>query len=183
MCDSNLNKFRIGNNANFIYENHPDEFYNLFGSQTRKRSIQAIIDSENKRWGAYPLVTCADADMLHLDTETEIALQTKKLASSSDFHIQPTLATARDWQAKADFLKNHLNCDAIKAAADLAAANQAAISQATSISDTTVAKAAADLSGATPTATPTIAGVNQNLLIYGGVGLGVLVVLALLFKK
>jgi hypothetical protein len=172
-----------GRNINFIDEQNPDEFYvNLFGSKKRKESIQGVIDDANKKWGAYALVTCDDAKKLFNDTQTEIALQTKLTATSNSFDILPKLQTARVWQAKAQNLKDNLDCDAKQAANDLAAANKLALDTATNLSDATVAKAATDLSGKGTSATDTIMGVNKNLVIYGGIGIGALIVLALVFK-
>jgi hypothetical protein len=172
-------------NMNFIDTENPDDFYmNLFGSKKRKQSIQQVKNDANKKWAAYPLVTCEDAQKLFNDTQTEIALRTKLLATSGAFDLAPKIEVAREWQSKAQNVKDSLDCDTKKAAAELEAANKKALETATQLSDVTVQKAAQDLAGTSsnnPTAT--IMGVDKNLVIYGGIGLGVLIVLAVVFKK
>jgi len=90
----------------------------------------------------------------------------------------------RNAQANAKMLQNQYDCINKLAQEKVAAERKSLLDTLTNVSDTTVEKAKGDLKGIDMgTGEKTVGGVNKNLLIYGGVGLGALIVIALIFKK
>jgi hypothetical protein len=162
-----------------------DEFYNLFGSKKRKSSIENVKEDETAKWAKYDTSDCKGVQSLIDDTEIEIERVTKLMASSKGFELPIQLEYARNAQAKAKTLQNQYDCLAKDAADKKEAARLESLATLTKISDASVDKAKKDVLGlgSDDTAAPTILGMPKNVVIYGGIGLGVLVVVALLFRK
>lgn len=183
---------RIGNDRSFADEKTKsylgftgeEDFYNLFGSQKRKNSIAQVQRDETAKWARYDTKTCSGIQLLIDDAQVEIERITKMMANNNGFDLPIQLKFARDAQANAKKLQNQYDCINKLAQEKVAAERKALLDTLTNVSDTTVAKAKGDLTGIDMgTGEKTIAGVNKNLLIYGGIGLGALIVIALIFKK
>jgi hypothetical protein len=186
---------RIGGNTCFVDENHitpyrsfssEEDFYNLFGSKKRKDSIQDVRNEQNARWSKYKVDTCANVQKLIDEIGIDIEKTTKLMASTNAFYLQPQLETAREWEAKAKTIQSQMDCINVLAAEKQASDRASVLDTLTNISDTTVAKAKNDLSGISSKdkgSLETVGGVNKNILIYGGIGIAGLIVLALFLKK
>lgn len=183
---------RIGNDRSFADEKTKsylgftgeEDFYNLFGSQKRKDSIAQVQKDETAKWARYDTKTCGGIQLLIDDAQVEIERITKVMASNNGFELPIQLKYAREAQANAKKLQNQYDCINKLAQEKVAAERKALLDTLTNVSDSTVAKAKGDLTGIDMgTGEKTIGGVNKNLLIYGGVGLGALIVIALIFKK
>jgi len=78
---------RLGGNTGFVDENHvtpyksfsgEEGFFNLFGSQKRKNSIQDVRNETDAMWAKYSTDTCEDLQKLldaiaiHIETNTKL---------------------------------------------------------------------------------------------------------------
>lgn len=180
-----IDDFIVAQPKQFVGFVADDEFYNLFGSKKRKSSISNVVEDETAKWAKYDTSDCKGVQSLIDDTEIEIERVTKLMASSKGFELPIQLQYARNAQAKAKTLQNQYDCLAKDAAAKKEAARQESLTTLTNISDASVAKAKTDVLGlgGNDTAAPTILGMPKNVVVYGGIGIGVLVVVALLFRK
>jgi hypothetical protein len=183
---------RVGNDRCFVDEKSKnylgftgeEDFYNLFGSQKRKASIAQVEKDANEKWSEYNTKTCGGIQLLIDDVQVEIERITKMMASNNGFDLPIQLKIARNAQANAKMLQNQYDCINKLAQEKVAAERKSLLDTLTNVSDTTVEKAKGDLKGIDMgTGEKTVGGVNKNLLIYGGVGLGALIVIALIFKK
>jgi len=183
---------RVGNDRCFADEKTlgylgftgEEDFYNLFGSQKRKQSIAQVEKDAKEKWERYDTKTCGSIQLLIDDTQVEIETITKRMASEKGFDLPIQLKFARNAQANAKSLQNQYDCINKLAKEKVEAERKSLLDTLTNISDTTVNKAKGDLTGLDMgTPEKTVAGVNKNLLIYGGIGVGALIVIALILKK
>jgi hypothetical protein len=183
---------RVGNDRCFADEKTlgylgftgEEDFYNLFGSRKRKNSIAEVQKNENEKWARYDTKTCGGIQLLIDDAQVEIERITKVMASNNGFELPIQLKIAREAQSNAKKLQNQYDCINKLAKEKVEAERKSLLDTLTNISDTTVNKAKGDLTGIDMgTPEKTVGGVNKNLLIYGGIGVGALIVIALMFKK
>lgn len=185
-----LAPMRIGGNTSFVDENTPtpykcftgdDEFFNLFGSQKRKASVAQVEKDANAKWAQYDQKTCGGIELLLADTQVEIERITKMMASNNGFDLPIQLRIARNAQANAKMLQNQYDCVRKAEQAKIEEERKSSLDALTKISDITVDKAKQDLLGTDKSATAGAG--NKKLLMYGGIGLGALVVIALIARR
>jgi hypothetical protein len=183
---------RVGNDRCFVDEKSQsylgftgeEQFYNLFGSQKRKQSIAQVEKDAKAKWAQYDTKTCGGIQLLIDDAQVEIERITKIMASNNGFDLPIQLKFARNAQAEAKKLQNQYDCVNKLSKEKVEAERKALLDTLTNVSDTAVNKAKGDLVGLDMgTPEKSVGGVNKNLLIYGGIGLGALVVIALILKK
>lgn len=185
-----LAPMRIGGNTSFVDENDvtpcrsftgEDDFYNLFGSKKRKDSVAQVEKDANAKWSQYDQKTCGGIELLLSDTQVEIERITKMMASNNGFDLPIQLKIARNAQANAKMLQNQYDCVRKAEQAKIEEERKSSLDALTKISDLTVDKAKQDLLG-TDKSGSAGAG-NKKLLMYGGIGLGALVVIALIARR
>lgn len=186
-----LSPTRLGNRQ-FIDDTYKgkdvrvDEFANLFGSKKRKESIARVRQEQNARWAAVPAKSCDEIKAALTMVAIEVEKLTKLSATSKDFWIIPQLETARIWEGKFKQMQASNRCLELEEEAKKKAERELTLQTLTNLSDTTVEKAKADLAqssgsslGQTVTA---LTGGNNKLLLYGGIGLGAVLLILLLRK-
>ena len=187
-----LSNSRIGNDRCFVDEKTlsylgftgEDDFYNLFGSKKRKNSIAQVEKDAREKWEAYDMKTCGGIQLLIDDTQVEIETITKRMSNEKGFDLPIQLKFAREAQSRAKTLQNQYDCINKLAKEKVEGERKSLLDTLTNISDTTVNKAKDDLKGGNQDGKDeTVAGVPKNLLIYGGIGVGALVVIALILRK
>jgi hypothetical protein len=185
-----LAPMRIGGNTSFVDENDvtpsksftgEDDFYNLFGSQKRKQSVAQVEKDATAKWAQYDTKTCGGIELLIADTQVEIERVTKMMASNNGFDLPIQLKFARNAQANAKALQNQYDCVRKAEQAKIEEERKSSLDALTKISDLTVDKAKQDILGTDKSASA--AGSNKKLLLYGGIGLGVLVAIALIARR
>jgi hypothetical protein len=187
-----LAPMRIGGNTSFVDENDvtpyknftgEDQFFNLFGSQKRKASVAQVEKDANAKWAQYDQKTCGGIELLLADTQVEIERITKMMASNNGFDLPIQLKIARSAQANAKMLQNQYDCVRKAEQAKIEEERKSSLDALTKISDLTVDKAKQDLLGTDKNADGNAASGNKKLLMYGGIGLGALVVIALIARR
>lgn len=156
-----------------------DEFYNLFGS--RKRRKARFSNAVQDRLADLPK-DCANIqnsiDIITADIENLMKQQ-------QTLNMRTQLSTAND--ILADFKKAQIvqNCNQKLEQTKKEQEKTALLGTLTSLSDTSVAKAQAELQGLQLTETGQIdtAAQNKKLLIYGGIGIAGLILIALILKR
>ena len=185
-----LAPMRIGGNTSFVDENDvtpcrsftgEDDFYNLFGSKKRKDSVAQVEKDVAAKWSQYDTKTCGGIELLIADTQVEIERVTKMMASNNGFDLPIQLKGARNAQANAKALQNQYDCVRKAEEAKIEAERKSSLDALTKISDLTVDKAKQDILGTDKSGGA--AGSNKKLLLYGGIGLGVLVAIALIARR
>jgi len=185
-----LAPMRIGGNTSFVDENDvtpcrsftgDDDFFNLFGSQKRKRSVAQVEKDANEKWGQYDQKTCGGIELLIADTQVEIERITKMMANNNGFDLPIQLKIARAAQANAKMLQNQYDCVRKAEQAKVEEERKSSLDALTKISDLTVDKAKLDILGTDKSASAGDG--NKKLLLYGGIGLGVLVAIALIARR
>jgi hypothetical protein len=185
-----LATMRIGGNTSFVDENDitpyrnftgEDEFFNLFGSKKRKASVAQVEKDANEKWGQYDQKTCGGIELLIADTQVEIERITKMMASSKGFELPIQLSIARGAQANAKMLQNQYDCVRKAEQAKIEEERKSSLDALTKISDSTIDKAKQDILGGDKDGSAGDG--NKKLLLYGGIGLGVLVAIALIARR
>jgi hypothetical protein len=185
-----LAPMRIGGNTSFVDENDvtpcrsftgDDDFFNLFGSKKRKESVAQVEKDVAAKWAQYDTKTCGGIELLIADTQVEIERVTKMMASNNGFDLPIQLKGARNAQANAKALQNQYDCVRKAEEAKIEAERKSSLDALTKISDLTVDKAKQDILGTDKSGGA--AGSNKKLLLYGGIGLGVLVAIALIARR
>jgi hypothetical protein len=185
-----LAPMRIGGNTSFVDENDvtpcrsftgDDDFFNLFGSKKRKDSVAQVEKDVAAKWSQYDTKTCGGIELLIADTQVEIERVTKMMASNNGFDLPIQLKGARNAQANAKALQNQYDCVRKAEEAKIEAERKSSLDALTKISDLTVDKAKQDILGTDKSGGA--AGSNKKLLLYGGIGLGVLVAIALIARR
>jgi hypothetical protein len=183
---------RVGNDRCFVDEKSmsylgftgEEDFYNLFGSKKRKESIAQVEKDAKAKWAQYDTKTCGGIDLLLQDAMVERERITKQMASSGGFELPIQMKFAVEAEANAKRLRNQYDCVNKAEAEKKEKERKDLVDTLTKVSDTSVDKAKGDLMGLDMGGDEkTAGGVNKNLLIYGGIGIGALVVIALIFKK
>lgn len=183
---------RVGNDRCFVDEKSrsylgftgEEDFYNLFGSQKRKASVAQVEKDARAKWASYDTKTCGGIDLLLQDAMVERERITKQMASGGGFELPIQMKIAVEAEANAKKLRNQYDCINKAEAEKKEAERKALLDTLTNVSDTAVNKAKGDLIGLDMgTDEKSVGGINKNLLIYGGIGLGALVVIALIFRK
>lgn len=162
-----------------------EEFYNLFGSKARKNSIQANVDAENAKWNQLPLKTCGDAKRMLDLTLADIETYNKIIAANDKDPFSPhRLRVAREWEGRARKLYVELNCEETITAAKKEAERKSILDTLTQTGDISVQKAQAELMGLQSTFEKGGEGLdNKKILLYGGIGVGALILIALILKR
>jgi hypothetical protein len=185
-----LAPMRIGGNTSFVDENDvtpcrsftgEDDFYNLFGSKKRKDSVAQVEKDVAAKWSQYNTKTCGGIELLIADTQVEIERVTKMMASNNGFELPIQIKGARNAQANAKALQNQYDCVRKAEQAKVEEERKSSLDALTKISDLTVDKAKQDILGTDKSGSA--AGSNKKLLLYGGIGLGVLVAIALIARR
>ena len=183
---------RVGNDRCFVDEKTngyacftgEEQFYSLFGSRKRKDSIAQVEKDARAKWSRYDTKTCGGIDLLLQDAMVERERITKQMASGGGFELPVQMKFAVEAEANAKKLRNQYDCVNKVESQKKEDERKSLIDTLTNVSDKSVNKAKDDLLGLNMDGDEkTAGGVNKNLLIYGGIGLGVLVVIALIFKK
>lgn len=164
-----------------FFQGGGEDWANLFGSQLRKQHIRETQDDENKIWASYPTATCDDIqkliDALALKAETLV----KQIAAQPKEVFNPVrLPVVRQWEGKIKALQLQRDCVNIQSKAREEAQKEETLASISKLSETSIQNAKNDLLG---TATDTTASPNKKLLLYGGIGLGAIILLMLLRKK
>jgi hypothetical protein len=185
-----LAPMRIGGNTSFVDENDvtpcrsftgDDDFFNLFGSKKRKDSVARVEKDASAKWAQYDTKTCGGIELLLSDTQVEIERITKMMASNNGFDLPIQLKIARNAQANAKMLQNQYDCVRKAEQAKVEEERKSSLDALTKISELTVDKAKQDILGTDKSGGA--AGSNKKLLLYGGIGLGVLVAIALIVRR
>jgi hypothetical protein len=183
---------RVGNDRCFVDEKTngyacftgEEQFYSLFGSRKRKDSIAQVEKDAKAKWAQYDTKTCGGIELLLQDAMVERERITKQMASSNAFELPIQRKFAIEAEANAKKLRNQYDCVAKAESEGKAKQRKDLIDTLNKESDSLVNKAKSDLKDLdTGGDTKTVGGVNKNLLIYGGIGIGALVVIALIFRK
>lgn len=161
-----------------------EDWANLFGSKLRKLHLKENQEAEAKVWASYPTATCDDIqrliDALALRAETLV----KQIAAKPKDPFYPVrIITVREWEGKIKSLQLQKDCINIVAKAKEDAQKQETLSTITSLSETSIQNAKNDLLGINLTDTTATASPNKKLLMYGGIGVGAVILLLLLRKK
>ena len=185
-----LAPMRIGGNTSFVDENDvtpcrsftgDDDFFNLFGSKKRKASVAQVEKDANEKWEQYDQKTCGGIELLIADTQVEIERITKMMANNNGFDLPIQLKIARAAQANAKMLQNQYDCVRKAEQAKVEEERKSSLDALTKISDLTVDKAKQDILGGDKGGSAGEG--NKKLLLYGGIGLGVLVAIALIARR
>lgn len=185
---SAISPTRLGNRQ-FINDTYrgvdvkKEDFANLFGSKKRKESIARTRKEQNDFWAKKPQQTCDDLKAALASVSIEVEKLTKLSATSKDYWIIPSLEVAREWEGKFKQLQASSRCLELEAEAKKKAERELTLQTLSQLSDTTVEKAKADLAQTTGSslgqAVSSLTGGNNKLLLYGGIGLGVVLIILL----
>ena len=167
---------------------------NVFGDETFKRNKDQARKDAQAFVAKLPKATCDDIKGSLNKLGLYIEAQTKELALARGHVTEyPTirLDIARKAESELQMKQENLNCLEIAAKAESAAKKAELIQTLTNVSEAGVQQAKADLFGV-PSGQPLYApasqggglsgalGSNKNLLIYGGIGLGAVILLLML---
>lgn len=167
---------------------------NIFGDETFKKNKDKARSDAQSFVAKLPKATCDDLKSSLSKIGLYIEAQTKELALAKGHVTEyPTirLEVARQAEADMKMKQDTLNCLEIAAKAESAAKKAELIQTLTNVSEAGVQQAKADLFGV-PSGQPIYApasqggglsgalGSNKNLLIYGGIGLGAVILLLML---
>jgi hypothetical protein len=164
-----------------FFQGGGEDWANLFGSQLRKKHLKENQDAERKAWAAYPEKTCDDIQKKLNGLSTRGESIVKELAAKpKDAFLPVRLAVVREIEGKLKGIQTQLDCVAIQAKAQSEATKAETLATLTTLSEKSIQNAKSDLLGV-DTSTSTTS--NKNLLLYGGIGLGVILLIVLLRKK
>jgi hypothetical protein len=158
------------------YKNYTgdQEFYNLFGSRTRKKS--AIREAVRVKYIDLP------TDCLNIQRSIDIVSNDIETLLKQKSNLNQREALDETNIILGEFKSKSLaqNCEQILAKQEQERSKKETLDTLVSLSDISVGKAQSELSGIVPSGQ----GVNTNkILIYGGVGIVVLVGIALILRK
>jgi hypothetical protein len=175
----------LDGSENFGRRGDPEQYFNLFGSKTRKDSIANVKREQDERWAAKPRKTCDDLRKTLGEVQIDIETLTKQSATSNEFWIQPALETARKWQGEFKKMRNDMDCDALEAKAKAEKEKAETLATLKQISDSNVADTKKDLDefNAKQGGGEKVFGLDKNIVLYAGAGLGALIIFALILKK
>ena len=158
-----------------------DDYMNLFGSQKRKESLARTRQEEDAKWRKFRLETCEDATRLLNLTLAEAESLNKIIAASpKDVFPPERLKIVRTWEAEARRKLAELDCEAKAAAAAKEAERRSLLETSTLLGDEAVRKSKEELSGLQG---QTAGFANKDLLLYGGIAVAGIVVIALILRR
>lgn len=163
-----------------------EQFYNLFGSKTRKESLARVEQEAKTYWAKFPLQTCEDAKKLLDLTLAEVESLNKRLAATNgkDPFIPVWIRVTREIEGNARKLYVSLDCEAKEAERKREAAKKETLDLAVQLGDTSVQKAQAELQGLQGQLTNETGGLdNKKILTYGAIGVGGLILIALILRR
>jgi hypothetical protein len=163
-----------------------EEFYNLFGSKTRKESLARVEREARAFWSKYKITNCQDSEKLIKLTLAEIETLNKRLAANNkDPFIPVWIRVTREVEGAARRMYVSLDCEAKLAAESKEAERKAILDTLTQTGDTAVQKAQTELQGLQSTlekgAGTTLD--NKKILTYGAIGIVGLIAIALILRK
>lgn len=181
-----LSKSRLGDyhfdNQDWVYKNYTgdEEFFNLFGS--RKKKVAKINSAVNTKYANLP--TDCESIQQSIDIiNTDIALLLK---GKPDLNQKKSLAKTNQILAEFKKAKISQNCEKLLSEAQTTKSREDTLATLTQLSDISVGKAQSELQGLSgqDAAKGAASGLdNKKLLLYGGIGVGVLLVVVLLMRK
>jgi hypothetical protein len=162
-----------------------EQYYNLFGSRTRKNSIENVKREQNAYWRAAPQKSCSDLKLTLAKQAIDIEKLTKLSATSNEFWIQPALETAREWEAKFKKMQADMNCLESEAKAKAEREKAETLATLEKLGDLGVQKSKQDLMdiGQPSADGEKILGLDKKVVVYGGIGVGALLIFALILRK
>ena len=157
-----------------------EDFYNLFGSRNKKKAT--FREQIRAKYDTYP-TDCANIqtsiDAISNDVAT---LLKQKVTLEQREKLDETNKVLGDYKNK-QILQG---CEALKEQEKQEKERASTLDTLTKLSDVSVSKAQQELQGLVPTegaAQGDFLSKNKNLLIYGGIGVGALIVIALILRK
>ena len=170
---------------NFAGNKNIEQYYNLFGSRTRKNSIANVKREQNAYWGSMPQKSCSDIKLTLQRNAIEIEKLTKLMATSKEFWVQPALETAREWEAKYRIIQAQMDCVAAEAKEREERQKADTLATLEKLGDLGVQKTKQDLMdlGVSDSAGGKVFGVDKKTVMYAGAGLGAILVFALILRK
>ena len=176
--------FRNFTGGQDFFQGGGEDWVNLFGSKLRKLHLKENQEAEAKVWASYPTATCDDIqkliDALALRAETLV----KQIAAQPKDPFYPVrIITVREWEGKIKSLQLQRDCLNIVAKAREDAQKQETLTTITTLSEKSIQNAKNDLLGINLTDPTATASPNKKLLLYGGIGVGAVILLLLLRKK
>ena len=176
--------FRNFTGGQDFFQGGGEDWVNLFGSKLRKLHYKENQEAEAKVWSSYPTATCDDIqrliDALALRAETLV----KQIAAQPKDAFYPVrIVVVREWEGKAKSLQLKNDCLNILAKAREDAQKEETLTTITTLSEKSIQNAKNDLIGINLSDTPETASPNKKLLLYGGIGVGAVILLLLLRNK
>lgn len=168
-----LNQFADDGFKNYVGD---DEFYNLFGSRARKKS--RIRDAVRAKYVSLP----TDCDRIQnsidiISNDVETLLKQKQNLQQREA-LDETNIILGEYKK----LLISQDCAAIKAKAEKEQQRAATLDTLTQLGDVSVQKAQAELQGLQAGAQQGSLD-NKKILLYGGIGVGALLLFALILRK
>lgn len=157
-----------------------EDFYYLFGSRKKKKAT--FREQVRMKYDTYP-TDCANIQTSIDAISNDVATLLKQKANLEQREkLDETNKVLGEYKNK-QILQG---CEALKEAEKQEKERAATLETLTKLSDVSVGKAQQELQGLVPTegaAQGDFLSKNKNLLIYGGIGVGALIVIALILRK
>jgi hypothetical protein len=157
-----------------------EDFYNLFGSRNKKKA--SFREQVRAKYDAFP-TDCANIQTSIDAISNDVATLLKQKSTLEQREkLDETNKVLGDYKNK-QILQG---CEALKEAEKQEKERASTLDTLTKLSDVSVSKAQQELQGLVPTegaAQGDFLSKNKNLLIYGGIGVGALIVIALILRK
>jgi hypothetical protein len=157
-----------------------EDFYNLFGSRNKKKA--SFREQVRAKYDAFP-TDCANIQTSIDAISNDVATLLKQKSTLEQREkLDETNKVLGDYKNK-QILQG---CEALKEAEKQEKERASTLDTLTKLSDVSVSKAQQELQGLMPTegaAQGDFLSKNKNLLIYGGIGVGALIVIALILRK
>jgi hypothetical protein len=178
------NNFKNFTGGQDFFQGGGEDWANLFGSKKRKSSLKENQEAEAKVWSSYPTATCDEIqrliDALGLRAETLV----KQIAAQPKDPFYPVrIVVVREFEGKTKSLQLQNDCLNIVAKAREDAQKQETLSTITNLSEKSIQNAKNDLLGINLTDPTATASPNKKLILYGGIGVGAVILLLLLRQK
>lgn len=174
-----------------------EEFANLFGSKTFKDNKAKATKEAEDFFKKLPATTCLDIQKALEKATLYIENQTKELSLLKGHVVEypkNRIAVARKYENAYKQKQADLNCIEVIAKAEEEAKKTELLQTLTSVSEASVQQAKTDLFGLpigapvygnvpTQNTTSSLLGSNKNLLIYGGIAIGAILLITMLRKQ
>lgn len=161
-----------------------EEFYNLFGSKKRKESLAAVELEARNYWSKFPMTNCQEYEKLSQLTKAEIESLNKRLAANNKDPFLPVwIRVTREIEGIANKKYVGSDCEAISNQERKQREAKEVIDTATQTGDASVKKAKEELSALQSTFGTSGELDNKKILLYGGIGIGALIVIALILRR